>query len=73
MALSYKEAQRKVSDVEHLENYLALWLCIKGVIDLPDDIRAEELPKEYLRKLPRREINSADALKLMGVKIEKGR
>lgn len=73
MALSYKEANRKVSDVKHLENYLALWLVIKGTIELPEGVRAEDLSEEELRGLPRRYINSADALKLMGVKIEKSK
>lgn len=71
MAFSYKEASRKVCDVVHLENYLALWIAIKGVIELPEGVRAEDLSKEELRELPRKDINSADALKLMGVKIEK--
>ena len=71
MALSYKEATKKVSDIEHLENYLALYIAIKGVIELPEGVRPEDVTKEDIKNLPRRHINSADALKLMGVKIEK--
>lgn len=73
MAFSYQEASKKVSDVKYLENYLALWITIKGVIDLPEGVKAEDLSEKELRELPRRYINSSDALKLMGVKIEKGK
>ena len=71
MATSKKDAIKKVSDIRFLENYLALYLCIKGVIEVPDGMRCEEITKEMAKTLPRKEINSADALKLMGIKIEK--
>lgn len=73
MAFSYQEASKKVSDIKYLEQYLALWITIKGIIELPEGVKAEDLSKEELRKLPRKYINSSDALKLMGVKIEKGK
>lgn len=71
MALSYKEADKKVSDVKYLENYLALWITIKGIIDVPEGVNPDTLSEDELKALPRKYINSADALKLMGVKIEK--
>ena len=71
MALSYQKASRKVNDVKYLENYLALWITIMGVVDAPPGTSLKDLSKEELEKMPRRYINSADALKLMGVKIEK--
>ena len=71
MALSYKEADKKVSDVKYLENYLALWITIKGIIDVPEGVNPDTLSEDELKALPRKYINSAVALKLMGVKIEK--
>ena len=71
MALSYKEADRKISDIKYLENYLALYIMILGVIDAPPGTNLEDYTKEELRNMKRKYINSADALKLMGVKIEK--
>lgn len=47
----------RVKDIENLENYLALYLCIKG-IKTEDNSRE----KEYL--------TSADALKLMGLDVK---
>ena len=73
MAYSYQDANKKVSDIKYLENYLALWITIKGCIQLPEGVKAEDLSEDELRELPRKYINSADALKLMGVKIEKGK
>lgn len=57
----------RVKDIEYLENYLALWICIKGVIrkDSNKDYSLEEL-----KKLPRRHLNSGEALKLMGLDIK---
>ena len=73
MAYSCREASKRVSDIKYLENYLALWITIKGCIQLPEGVKAEDLSEDELRELPRKYINSADALKLMGVKIEKGK
>lgn len=73
MAYSYQDANKKISDIKYLENYLALWITIKGCIQLPEGVKAEDLSEDELKELPRKYINSADALKLMGVKIEKGK
>ena len=46
MALSYKEADRKISDIKYLENYLALYIMILGVIDAPPGTNIEDYTKE---------------------------
>lgn len=71
MALSYNDATRKVNSVKNLENYLALYICVKGCLDVPNNKTIDDYTAEELKEMPRKYLNSADALKLMGVKIEK--
>lgn len=73
MAFSYKDAQMRVKDVENLENYLALWITIKGILDVPKGVSVEEMTEEELKACKRKYINSSEALKLMGVKVEKSK
>ena len=71
MAFSYKEAQMRVQDVENLENMLAFLITVKGVYDVPAGKTIHDYTREELKALPRKYINSSEALKLMGVKVEK--
>ena len=73
MAFSYEEAQRKIGDVENLENMLAFLITVKGVYDVPKGKTINDYTKEELKALPRRFVNSSEALKLMGVKVEKSK
>lgn len=56
-----------VNDIKHLENYLALWICIKGVIKIDKN---KEYTIDELRALPREYLNTCDALKLMGLDVK---
>lgn len=49
----------RVKDIENLENYLALYLCIKGVKNKEKD---DDYNRAYL--------TSAEALKLMGLDVK---
>lgn len=55
------------NDIEHIENYLALWICIKGVIRKEKN---REYTKEELKQLPRVYLNSGEVLKLMGLDVK---
>ena len=49
----------RVKDIENLENYLALYLCIKGVKNKEKD---DDYNRAYL--------TSSEALKLMGLDVK---
>ncbi len=57
----------KINEVEHLENYLALWICIKGCIIREKD---KDYTIDELKKLPRYYPNSGEVLKMMGLDIK---
>lgn len=54
-----KGGKLRVKDVENLENYLALYICIKGIKKKEND---NQYNREYL--------TSAEALKFMGLDVK---
>lgn len=70
MKIEKKETEA-IKDILYIENYFALWICIKGILDIDENININDLTNEQLRKCKRKYIKSSEALKLMGIKIEK--